>query len=72
MKKMQRNYVRIASMVYYGNWESAVFFAVENNIDGYILLELYDFFKERDIEPITMRKLLILSVRIERKRYESK
>lgn len=72
MKKMQRNYVRIASMVYYGNWESAVFFAVENNIDGYILLELYDFFKESDIEPITMRNLLILSVRIERKRYESK
>lgn len=72
MKKMQRNYVRLASMVYYGNWESAVFFAVENNIDGFILLELYDFFEERDIEPITMRNLLILSVRIERKRYESK
>lgn len=71
MKKMQRNYVRIASMVYYGNWESAVFFAVENKIDGYILLELYDFFEERDIEPITMRNLLILSVRIERKRNES-
>lgn len=68
MKKMQRNYVRLASMVYYGNLESAVFFAVENKIDGYILLELYDFFKERDIEPITMRNLLILSVRIERKR----
>lgn len=72
MKKMQRNYVRIASMVYYGNWESAVFFAVENRIDGYILLELYDFFKERDIEPITMRKLLILSVRIERKKNDIK
>ena len=72
MKKMQRNYVRLASMVYYGNWESAVFFAVENKIDGYILLELYDSFAERDIEPITMRNLLILSVRIERKRYESK
>ena len=72
MKKMQRNYVRLASMVYYGNWESAVFFAVENKIDGYILLELYDFFKKEDIEPITMRNLLILSVRIERKRYESK
>ena len=71
MKKMQRNYVRIASMVYYGNWESAVFFAVENRIDGYLLLELYDFFKEEDIEPITMRNLLILSVRIERKRNES-
>ena len=71
MKKMQRNYVRLASMVYYGNWQSAVFFAVENKIDGYILLELYDFFEERDIEPITMRNLLILSVRIERKRNES-
>ena len=71
MKKMQRNYVRIASMVYYGNWESAVFFAVENRIDGYLLLELYDFFKEEDIEPITMRNLLILSVRIERKRNDT-
>lgn len=71
MKKMQRNYVRIASMIYYGNWESAVFFAVENKIDGYLLLELYDFFKKEDIEPITMRNLLILSVRIERKRNES-
>lgn len=72
MKKMQRNYVRIASMLYYGNWESAVFFAVENKIDGYILLELYDFFKERDIESITMRNLLILSVRIERKKNDIK
>lgn len=72
MKKMQRNYVRLASMVYYENLESAVFFAVENKIDGYILLELYDFFVENDIESISMRNLLILSVRIERKRYESK
>lgn len=67
-----RLYRTIYNNIKYGNWSDASELGVKAGFDAYSLIDCYEHYKEDGIYYMSMRDIAILSMYMERKRYECK
>lgn len=71
--KTLNTYIQIDENMTNGNWSTAANIALEHGFDAYLLIECTEHFIEaHDIEYMNYKDVAILSMYIERLRYENK